>query len=65
MTLKLYFRSIKARENPRLQNLKQRIRHELRRALTDHEERLIELSAAILDSESENEQQPKPPHEAA
>lgn len=51
MSVDVYFKSVKSRENPRLERLKERIRHELRRRLTDHEEYLIELSAALLDSE--------------
>jgi len=47
----------KSRSNPRLQRVKDRIRHELRRPLTDHEERLIELSAAIFESEDDGEEE--------
>ena len=41
----------KARLNPRLVRLKDCIRQELGRDLTQQEERLIELSAALLESE--------------
>ncbi len=41
--------------NPRIQRLKDRIRHKLGRPLTDHEQHLIELSAAMLDGEDEQE----------
>ncbi len=41
--------------NPRMERLKDRIRPELGRPLTDHELHLIELSAAILDEENEQE----------
>ncbi len=41
--------------DPRIERLKDRIRHRLGRALTEHEQHLIELSAAILDEEKEQE----------
>ena len=57
MPLAVYFKSTKARWNPRIERVKDRIRHELCRPLTDHEEHLIELSAALLDSEEEELEQ--------
>lgn len=55
MTADVYFKSVRARENPRVQRLKERIRFELGRPLTDQEEYLIELSAALLDPEEGQE----------
>ncbi len=49
----MYVRSAKSRENPHLEKVKQHIRNELRRELTDQEDYLIELSTALLDSEDE------------
>ncbi len=41
--------------DPRIARLKDRIRHKLGRPLTDHEQHLIELSAAILDEDAEQD----------
>ncbi len=49
----MYVRSAKSRENPRLEKAKEHIRHELHRDLSDHEEYMIELSEALLDSDGE------------
>jgi hypothetical protein len=43
---------IKAKTTPRLERLKDRIRYKLGRPLTDQEERLIELSAALLEADN-------------
>ena len=47
----VYDKPTKARSNPRLERLKDRIRCELKRPLTAHEEHLIELSAALLNDD--------------
>ncbi len=41
--------------NPRLERLKVRLEAELGRRLSDHEEHLIELSAVLLEEESEQD----------
>lgn len=60
MPLDVYFKSIKARENPRLERLKACMRLELGRPLTEHEEHLIELSATILSADQEEPDIPTP-----
>ncbi len=46
---------VSARLNPRLERLKVRLEAELGRCLSDHEERLIELSSVLLEEESEQD----------
>ncbi len=59
----MYFKSVKARDNFRVERLKERIQLELRRPLTDQEEYLLELSAAILGSD--DDEPDLPPKKAA
>jgi hypothetical protein len=56
----VYFKSVKARDNPGVERLKGRIQLELRRPLTDQEEYLLELSAALLGSDNEESDFPPP-----
>ncbi len=60
-----YFKPAKARQNLRLERLKSRIEVGLGRVLTDREEYLLELSAAILDSDDEQLEQDKAEPETA
>ena len=48
-------RPIKSRIDPRVERVKDRIREKLRRPLTEQEEHLVELSAALLESEKDEE----------
>ncbi len=45
------FKPAKARDNPRWEQLRQQFRRILRRNLTEQEERLLELSQALLEDE--------------
>jgi hypothetical protein len=56
----VFLRSAKSRENPRAEEAKERIRHEIRRQLTDEEEHLIELSSPLLDSDDDQHEDDLP-----